>query len=93
MLVVERVTEAVHAAPPLLPCNSNCRSRGLLFVLGFLSVLVKYVYLGSTSGIIISSTFVNCHVPKVLLCKLVLVAFLFIHILKMATVWLQHCTS
>lgn len=52
----------------------------------FLSVLVKYVYLGSTSGIIISSTFVNCHVPKVLLCKPVLVAFLFIHILKMATV-------
>lgn len=44
----------------------------------FLSVLVKSVYLGSPSGIIISSTFVNCHVLKAHLCKLVLVAFMFI---------------
>lgn len=78
MLVVQRVTEAVHAAPLLLLSNSNCRSLGLFWVFFFWSVLVKCVYLGSASGIIITSTFVNSCVLKVLLCNLVLVAFVFI---------------
>lgn len=73
------MTEAVHAAPLLLLSNSSCRSLGLFWVFFFfLSVLVKCVYLGSASGIIITSTFVNSRALKVLLCNLVLVAFVFI---------------